>query len=138
VSGFHQDAGLPRCEGSVTLTVKGGFFSSPAGPVAFVITALSAAGVVIAARPRTPRRVMRRRGRPVLGTISGLLMGLFLGVTLLSFGALPLNSSALTVLPVVGLVLGLALALWAPLGRRPRSPVPASTPPRPGEGPPPV
>jgi uncharacterized YccA/Bax inhibitor family protein len=81
---------------------------------------------------------MRRRGRPVLGTISGLLMGLFLGVTLLSFGALPLNSSALTVLPVVGLVLGLALALWAPLGRRPRSPVPVSTPPRPGEGPPPV
>jgi hypothetical protein len=57
---------------------------------------------------------MRRRGRPVLGTISGLLMGLFLGVTLLSFGALPLNSSALTVLPVVGLVLGLALALWPP------------------------
>jgi hypothetical protein len=52
VSGFHQDAGLPRCEGSVTLKVKGGFFSSPAGPVAFVITALSAAGVVIAARPR--------------------------------------------------------------------------------------
>lgn len=52
VSGFHQDAGLPRCEGSVTLRVKGGFFSSPAGPVAFVITALSAAGVVIAARPK--------------------------------------------------------------------------------------
>jgi hypothetical protein len=50
-------------------------------------------------------------------------MGLFLGVTLLSFAALPLNSSALTVLPVVGLVLGLALALRAP---------------RPGEGPPPV
>jgi hypothetical protein len=52
VSGFHHDAGLPRCEGSVTLKVKGGAFSSPAGPVAFVITALSAAGVVIAARPR--------------------------------------------------------------------------------------
>jgi hypothetical protein len=52
VSGFHQDGSLPKCEGSVTLRVKGGFFSGPAGPVAFVITALSAAGVVIAARPK--------------------------------------------------------------------------------------
>ncbi|HUF84664.1 MAG TPA: hypothetical protein VMQ81_08765 [Acidimicrobiia bacterium] len=52
VSGFHQDGSLPKCEGSVTLRVKGGFFSGPAGPVAFVITLLSAAGVVISARPK--------------------------------------------------------------------------------------
>jgi hypothetical protein len=52
VSGFHQDRDLPKCEGSVTLRVKGGFFSSPAGPVSVVITALSAAGVVMAARPK--------------------------------------------------------------------------------------
>lgn len=52
VTGFHKDGNLPKCEGSVTLKVKGGFFSSPAGPVAFVITALSATGVVIAARPK--------------------------------------------------------------------------------------
>lgn len=55
VSGFHQDAGLPKCEGKVTLKVKGGFFSSPAGPVAFVITALSAAGVVMSAVPKGGR-----------------------------------------------------------------------------------
>jgi hypothetical protein len=52
VSGFHKDAGLPTCRGSVTLKVKGGFFSSPAGPAAFVLTVVSASGVVVAARPR--------------------------------------------------------------------------------------
>ena len=52
VSGFHQDKGLPKCSGHVTLHIKGGFFSSPAGPIALVITALSAAGLVIAARPK--------------------------------------------------------------------------------------
>lgn len=52
VSGFHKDAGLPACRGSVTLKVKGGFFSSPAGPAAFVLAAVSASGVVVAARPR--------------------------------------------------------------------------------------
>lgn len=61
---------------------------------------------------------MRRRGRPVLGTISGFVFGLFLGITLLTFGALPLNSPVLTILPVAGLVVGLVLALTAPLGRR--------------------
>jgi len=52
VSGFHQDAGLDRCSGSVTLRVKGGFFSSPAGPAALVLAAFSASGVVAAARPK--------------------------------------------------------------------------------------
>jgi hypothetical protein len=52
VTGFHRDAGLPTCRGSVTLKVKGGFFSSPAGPAAFVLAVLSASGVVVAARPK--------------------------------------------------------------------------------------
>ena len=52
VSGFHKDGDLPKCSGSVTLRVKGGFFNSPAGPVAAVITAIAASGVVMAARPR--------------------------------------------------------------------------------------
>jgi hypothetical protein len=52
VTGFHKDAGLRTCRGSVTLKVKGGFFSSPAGPAAFVLAVLSATGVVVAARPK--------------------------------------------------------------------------------------
>ena len=35
----------------------------------------------------------------------GILFGLFLGITLLSFGILPLNSPLLTFLPIIGLVL---------------------------------
>jgi len=52
VSGFHQDGSLPKCSGSVTLRVKGGFFSSPAGPVALFFTLVSAAGIFMAARPK--------------------------------------------------------------------------------------
>jgi hypothetical protein len=61
---------------------------------------------------------MRRRGRPVLGAISGFFFGLFLGVTLLSFGILPLNSALLTLLPIIGFVGGLVLAFTAPIPRR--------------------
>lgn len=61
---------------------------------------------------------MKARGRPVLGAISGFFFGLFLGITLLSFGILPLNSPLLTFLPIIGLVLGLVLAFTAPIPRR--------------------
>jgi hypothetical protein len=61
---------------------------------------------------------MSARGRPILGGISGFFFGLFLGVTLLSFGILPLNSPLLTFLPIIGLVLGLVLAFTAPIPRR--------------------
>lgn len=44
----------------------------------------------------------RRRGRPVLGGISGFLFGLFLALVLL--------------LPIVFLVIGVLLGLWPPLG----------------------
>ncbi|MDJ0791241.1 MAG: hypothetical protein QNJ71_05040 [Acidimicrobiia bacterium] len=56
------------------------------------------------------------KGRPILGVISGFLFGLLLGVTLFLFGALPLNSPWLLVLPVLGIVLGLVMAAWAPFG----------------------
>ncbi|MGQ0802250.1 MAG: hypothetical protein ACT4PI_00070 [Actinomycetota bacterium] len=61
---------------------------------------------------------MSARGRPVVGGISGFFFGLFLGITLLSFGILPLNSPLLTFLPIIGLVLGLVLAFTAPIPRR--------------------
>lgn len=56
------------------------------------------------------------KGRPILGAISGFLFGLLLGVTLFLFGALPLNSPWLAILPVLGIVLGLVMAAWAPFG----------------------
>ena len=56
------------------------------------------------------------KGRPILGVISGFLFGLLLGVTLFLFGALPLDSPWLLILPVLGIVLGLVMAAWAPFG----------------------
>ena len=58
---------------------------------------------------------MRTHKRWVLGTISGFFFGLFLGLTLLGFGVLALDSPALTILPVAGLVVGLAGSLWGPI-----------------------
>ncbi len=68
---------------------------------------------------------MRARGRPVLGGFAGLFFGVFLGLSLLVFGALALNSLLLVALPAVIVVLGIAWAFWAPLGRR-RAPEPRS------------
>jgi hypothetical protein len=50
-----------------------------------------------------------RKGRPVLGAICGFLFGLFVGLDLLFFGIVPLNSIVLTILPVVGLIVGIVL-----------------------------
>lgn len=61
---------------------------------------------------------MKRRGRPVLGAISGLFLGLFAAVDLQQFSVRPLDSMSLFGLPALGLVIGLAFALWAPFGRK--------------------
>jgi hypothetical protein len=58
-----------------------------------------------------------RRGRPVLGAVAGFFFGLFLAVALLGAGVVPLHSLAVTLLPVVMLVLGIVWGRWAPLGR---------------------
>lgn len=60
----------------------------------------------------------RRKGRPVIGAVSGLIFGLFVGIDLWLLGRVRLDSPLLGVLPVACLVLGLGLGLWAPFGRR--------------------
>ncbi len=60
---------------------------------------------------------MRGRGRPVLGGLSGLLFGLFLGLDLFLFGVVALDSIVITLLVVLGLVGGIAAGFVAPLGR---------------------
>jgi hypothetical protein len=57
------------------------------------------------------------RGRRVLGAFSGFFLGVFLAGDLLFFGVVALDSVVLTVLPIAGLVVGIALAWWAPLRR---------------------
>ena len=60
---------------------------------------------------------MRAHGRPVLGAINGLFLGLFLALDLLFFGVVQLDSVVITILPVVGIVAGIVLGFWGPLGR---------------------
>ncbi len=66
------------------------------------------------------------KGHPILGIISGFLFGLFLGITLFLFGVIPLNSSWLWILPLLGILLGLIMAAWAPFGKG-AEPAPAAT-----------
>ena len=69
------------------------------------------------------------KGRPILGVISGFFFGLFLGITLWLFGALPLNSDLLLILPLLGIVLGLVMAWWAPFGKTSSEGAPVESPP---------
>jgi hypothetical protein len=71
----------------------------------------------------------RRRGRPFLGAVFGFLTFLFLAADLVLFGIIPTYSPVITALPIVGLVVGIAWAFWAPLGRRPAAAPPVEPPP---------
>ena len=75
---------------------------------------------------------MKARGRPVLGGFAGFFFFLFVAVDLLAFGVIPSNSALLTVLPILGIALGIAWAYWAPFGGRGNAPTvmaPPTAPP---------
>jgi hypothetical protein len=57
-------------------------------------------------------------GRPALGAISGLFLGLFVAVLLQQYGIRPLDSFSVIGIPIIGLVVGLLFSMWAPFGRR--------------------
>lgn len=61
------------------------------------------------------------KGKPLLGAISGFMFGLFLGPTLWLWGVIPFHSELIWILPLVGIVLGLLMAAWAPFGKGPDS-----------------
>jgi uncharacterized membrane protein YccF (DUF307 family) len=54
----------------------------------------------------------------VLGIISGLLFGFFVALLLQQLAIAPLTTFTLIGLPIAGVVLGIVLSAWAPLGRR--------------------
>lgn len=65
------------------------------------------------------------RGRPVLGAVSGLFLGIFVALDLQQFGVRPLDNFSVIGLPLIGLALGLVLGLTGSLRRgraRGRSP----------------
>lgn len=69
------------------------------------------------------------KGRPILGAISGFFFGLLLGITLWMWGVVPLHSDLLLILPILGIVLGLVMAWWAPFGGGSSEPPPVTSPP---------
>ena len=74
------------------------------------------------------------KGRPFLGIISGFFFGLFLGPTLWLWGVIPFHSDLIWILPLVGVLLGLIMAAWAPFGKGPE---PATATAAPAPPPPP-
>jgi len=59
-----------------------------------------------------------------MGAVFGFLSFFFLALDLLFFGVIALNSPLITILPVIGLVVGLVWAKFAPLGgKSQRTPV---------------
>jgi hypothetical protein len=61
---------------------------------------------------------MKARGHPVLGGFAGFFFFLFVAIDLLAFGVIPFNSPLITILPLLGIAVGIAWAFWAPLGGR--------------------
>jgi predicted lipid-binding transport protein (Tim44 family) len=79
------------------------------------------------------------KGHPILGVTTGFFFGLFLGITLFMFGVIPLSSDLLWILPLLGILLGLIMAAWAPFGKRHRTtPKPSSGDSSPVPPPPPA
>jgi len=56
----------------------------------------------------------------------GFFLGLFVAVDLVLFGVIRTYSNLVTILPVVGLVLGAAWGWWSPIGRHRVAPPPAA------------
>jgi hypothetical protein len=57
-----------------------------------------------------------QRGRPVLGVLGGLLLGLGGAILIQQFGLWPLDALLLFGLPIIGILLGVVLARSAPFG----------------------
>ena len=72
------------------------------------------------------------KGHPVLGSITGFFFGLFLAASLFLYGVIPLSSALMWIRPLVGILLGLVMAAWAPFGKGADptpAPAPATLPP---------
>ena len=60
------------------------------------------------------------KGHALWGLFGGFFAGLFLAITLWIYAVIPFASNFMWILPLVGLVVGLALAAWAPFGSGPQ------------------
>ncbi len=58
------------------------------------------------------------RGRPILGALSGLFLGLCVAVLLQQYGIRPLDNLSVIGFPTIGIILGLLMAKLAPFGSK--------------------
>jgi hypothetical protein len=93
---------------------------SSSGRTAVVVGVVVAAAAVIASLALSRQSWARDfwGGHPVLGWIGGLLVGLFVSLDLFLFGVVRLDSTALIVPPLLGILGGLAIAWWTPFHGR--------------------
>jgi hypothetical protein len=103
VKGFHEADG-GSCTGMVFVKFDGNPLSTPLGIVSLVGLVLSLIGLVAAAW-----------GRPVLGTIFGLLFGFFLALVLQQWSVYPLTTLSVIGLPLIFMAVGILLGVWGPM-----------------------
>jgi hypothetical protein len=96
------------CTGSMTIIVDGSPLSNVAGIVALVGSIVFAVLFLLSLF-----------GKPVLGVIGGLLLGVFLVADLMLWKVSYPTTVLVIALPVGGLVVGLLLGLWGPVGGAP-------------------
>ncbi|MBV9950637.1 MAG: hypothetical protein JO291_01705 [Acidimicrobiia bacterium] len=129
LAGHHDESGKQVCSGSVYMKVKGSGTSNPLFWASVVGIVVGLAGLLLSGRQvvdsgdplvENSAATPRGHGRRVLGAIGGFILGGSIGALLLPLGTLPLDSILLLVLPIVGLVIGLAFAWMGPLGSRAR------------------
>jgi len=58
------------------------------------------------------------KGRPVLGFIAGLFLGVFVAILLQQYGVRPLDNLSVFGIPGAGAILGLIVARVAPFGSK--------------------
>ena len=61
---------------------------------------------------------MRRHGHPILGAIAGFFLFFFIGLDLMLFGTIRTYSNLITILPLIGIVVGFLWGWWSPFRRK--------------------
>ena len=113
VSGEHHEPGI-NCFGAVVVSVRG---PQPARVGLGRVDVRHRDEHVARHACEEEGPVMKAHGRPVLGAINGFFLGLFVALDLLFFGVVRLDSVVITILPIAGIVVGIVLGFWGPLGR---------------------
>lgn len=98
----HDEKGSRHCTAHVGVLIPGGPFDSPLIWAALAGLVIFGAALFLLGRPPGAAGM----GRLIAGTLVGFLFGLFLGLTTVLFGLIPLASPVVTVLILLGAVAG--------------------------------